>query len=83
MSIVDIPVLDATRIDLRPGDLVLIRPHDGMVLTPRQARDVQDWLQEFIPDHRVCVLPFAADLALLSAEDLAYLTEEDDDPEDV
>jgi hypothetical protein len=78
MNVADIPVaLEAVRISPRPGDVILVKPQRDF-LTTYQARAIQETLEAYLPDHRVCLIPFSADLAVLSAEDLKYLMEEDD-----
>ncbi len=79
MNLGDVPVtLEAVRISPRPGDVILIKPQQDN-LTPNQAREIQRMLEAYLPDHTVCLIPFTADLAVLHAEDLAYLMEEDDE----
>lgn len=78
MNTEDIPVdLEAVRLSPRPGDVILVKPQRDF-LTPIQARHIQEVLEAYLPDHRVLLIPFTADFALLSAEDLAYLKEEDE-----
>lgn len=78
MNVGDIPVtMEAVRLSPQPGDVILVKPQRDF-LTPNQAREIHEMLQAYLPDHTVCLIPFAADLAMLTAQDLAYLMEEDE-----
>lgn len=73
MSILDkISPVEGERLEVKPGELVVARPRD-VSLTPNQAREVQDYLRTFIPEIPWLVLPFAADLSVLSKAELEQL----------
>ena len=65
-------VLDAMRVTLQPGEVLLLRPRDvGSALHPEQCQELMDWLQEaFFPDNVVVVLPepFEVSVIQMSAE---------------
>lgn len=64
----DLPLMEATRIHVRPGDVVVVSPRTAS-LTPNQAREYQDHLTRWEPSIRWLVLPVASDLSVMEQDD--------------
>lgn len=58
-------------------DVLLLVPLDSS-LTPNQAREAQAYLRGELPECRLIVIPFPANLAVLSIADLEEILKEED-----
>lgn len=68
MSDIDDIEFKIARLDLRPGDILVVKfPH---LLSMAQARSMQAIIQRVAPDHRSLILERGMDLAILTAAEI-------------
>ena len=65
----EIPEFKIARLDLRPGDILVVKSPD--ILSHEQVQFISRLLKEECPNHRVMVLSSGMDLAVLTKAEIA------------
>ena len=63
-----VEAVEIAKLDLKPGDTLIVNAKDGGGFTPYVAEELQDFLQSWLPDVHIVVVGLPLDLQVIPAQ---------------